>query len=77
LTELTVGEKALLWKAIQPKKFNQIAADLSASVLGGSWILKKFQGAFSDLLHLLENTFDRKRISANPNPISNLYAKAQ
>jgi len=25
------------------------------------------------LLHLLENTFDRKRISANPNP----YTKAQ
>jgi len=28
-----------------------------------------------DLLHLLENTFDRKRISANPSPNPNRSAK--
>jgi len=27
--------------------------------------------SFMDLLHLIENTFDRKRISANPSPNPN------
>jgi len=30
-----------------------------------------------DLLHLLENTFDRKRISANPSPKSSPNPNAQ
>ena len=32
---LSVGEKALLWKIVNPQKFGQIASDLNASVLGG------------------------------------------
>jgi len=31
--------------------------------------------AMSDLLHLIEKTFDRKRISANPNPNPNSSPK--
>jgi len=57
-------------------KFSEIIGRVRRNYIG-SLPISILLALFTNLLHLLENTFDRKRISTNPdpNPISNPKAQ--